>query len=107
MMNMAMSKNQAERMMAYKYYVSGRVDDIPASKLRKDWARISMMRRKNRTVGVGITCTICLDDITEEDKRCIIKCNHVFHYKCLSKWRKRNNTCPIDRSVFDTITELN
>jgi hypothetical protein len=31
-------------------------------------------------------CPICFEDITDESKRLVTKCNHVFHEECLLKW---------------------
>ena len=49
------------------------------------------------------TCYICLDtefiDSDTDDKRKFIsKCNHIYHYDCIYTWARRNNTCPVCRS---------
>lgn len=40
-------------------------------------------------------CTICL----EEDNECFdtLVCGHEFHLKCINRWFKINNTCPLCR----------
>ena len=41
-------------------------------------------------------CVICFEPI----KSCTIyklECSHQFHNKCILKWKKINNTCPICR----------
>jgi hypothetical protein len=47
------------------------------------------------------TCSICFDDFEENDDVSILKCNHLFHYKCINKWLMENKTtCPICRKNF-------
>ena len=43
------------------------------------------------------TCSICLELVTnsDEDNWFISKCNHLFHRKCIFRWKKNN--CPICR----------
>jgi len=43
------------------------------------------------------TCSICLDLVSNcnNDNWFISKCNHIFHKKCISKWKR--NTCPFCR----------
>ena len=41
------------------------------------------------------TCSICLEDILDEDTNKIItKCKHVFHEKCIKSWFILQNFCP-------------
>lgn len=42
-----------------------------------------------------MNCCICISDITNEDKIITLKCNHTFHYECISKIK--NNLCPLCR----------
>jgi hypothetical protein len=43
-------------------------------------------------------CTICLEKYENEENVVKIRCNHVFHKTCLSKWEENNNnTCPVCR----------
>ena len=52
-------------------------------------------------------CSICLfdsNDLEQQEQRQIIKikCNHIFHLNCLSKWVTQNkNTCPMCRDVME------
>uniref|UniRef100_A0A0C9QNI6 TSA: Wollemia nobilis Ref_Wollemi_Transcript_16381_716 transcribed RNA sequence n=1 Tax=Wollemia nobilis TaxID=56998 RepID=A0A0C9QNI6_9CONI len=49
-------------------------------------------------------CSICdegLDDPEEEQEKKQLGCLHVFHYKCILRWTKRRNTCPLCRRPFD------
>lgn len=44
------------------------------------------------------TCVICLDNLYDI---CMLPCEHIFHKKCIYKWMKKNNTCPICRTQID------
>jgi hypothetical protein len=46
-------------------------------------------------------CSICLEEYRNEEDVVKIRCNHVFHKPCLSKWEEKgNNTCPICRICY-------
>lgn len=40
-------------------------------------------------------CPICLDPIKEDEM--ILPCKHIFHAKCMAKWKKQ---CPSCRKDF-------
>uniref|UniRef100_A0A0D6R5L0 RING-type domain-containing protein n=1 Tax=Araucaria cunninghamii TaxID=56994 RepID=A0A0D6R5L0_ARACU len=49
-------------------------------------------------------CSICDEDLDgpeEEQEKKQLGCMHVFHYKCILRWTKRRNTCPLCRRPFD------
>ena len=43
-------------------------------------------------------CIICLEDFTQLSNILSLPCKHKFHYKCINKWGKQHNTCPICRN---------
>jgi predicted nucleic acid-binding Zn ribbon protein len=49
-------------------------------------------------------CTICKEDIKEDDSMMRTKCKHVFHYECLKKWKRSSNemshSCPVCREAI-------
>jgi hypothetical protein len=47
-------------------------------------------------------CPICL----ECDDQCFttLKCNHMFHTKCIKIWLRNHNTCPYCRALVNIIT---
>lgn len=44
---------------------------------------------------MGNTCNICLEDYQDEDEVRILKCDHVYHPKCIDKWLESSNKCPV------------
>ena len=52
----------------------------------------------------NIDCPICLLKLYDE---IYLYCGHFFHKRCLEKWTKHNNSCPICRSViFNNIDKI-
>jgi hypothetical protein len=43
-----------------------------------------------------MACPICYEDITDESKRLVTKCNHAFHEECLVKWIDTQEDCGSD-----------
>ena len=43
------------------------------------------------------TCSICQEKFMKDDNCAKIDCEHLFHYDCLIKWLKTDNSCPICR----------
>ena len=43
-------------------------------------------------------CNIC--HYKTLNNKVILKCNHVFHKKCLHEWSKKSNNCPLCRQTF-------
>ena len=56
-----------------------------------------------------IKCTICLERMYINDTQYIFAtdCDHYFHTKCIVKWLKDNNTCPICRNKVTINLENN
>lgn len=51
---------------------------------------------QNRVIREPITCSICLDNISNSDVK-ELRCNHKFHRNCINIWLQDNNTCPLCR----------
>jgi len=55
------------------------------------------------------TCIICYDKVRDSDfekSETPDKCSGVYHYKCLSKWVKNNQSCPTCRAHISPEQEL-
>ena len=46
-------------------------------------------------------CSICLSDMNKGQVVRELPCKHTFHKKCIDKWLKQSNKCPVDRSCLD------
>jgi hypothetical protein len=42
-------------------------------------------------------CTICMENVN--DNMYITKCGHTYHTQCISEWTKKNQSCPLCRSI--------
>jgi hypothetical protein len=48
-------------------------------------------------------CAICLDDIEVTNYDCTtLKCKHMFHSLCASRWSERSSSCPMCRTCWTT-----
>lgn len=39
-------------------------------------------------------CIICFDELIDTEIK-KLKCNHIYHNKCINDWLNKKNTCPI------------
>ena len=52
-----------------------------------------------RDTDLDHSCCICLNEYKAQDKVSQgMSCNHVFHWKCLTRWLECHDDCPICRS---------
>lgn len=42
-------------------------------------------------------CTICLEEFNNDEEIVKLKCNHLFHLKCIDDWIEKNQSCPLCR----------
>jgi|TARA_Y100000389_G_scaffold180930_1_gene196138 hypothetical protein len=49
------------------------------------------------------TCSICLDEIHENERYELLRCSHVYHKKCILQWLEKSNTCPECRQIIPNI----
>ncbi len=50
---------------------------------------------------VYTTCAICTEDFVEDDDISKVKCNHIFHTKCITEWGHYKCECPTCRQSLD------
>lgn len=61
--------------------------------------KLSSNKTINKTLKhVKKECSICYENIHYNVY--VTKCNHYFHFNCLYKWAKNNNSCPLDRNYI-------
>lgn len=46
------------------------------------------------------TCSICLEDFDVSHKIRKLKCNHIFHTKCIDEWALSHPTCPVCKDTI-------
>lgn len=51
---------------------------------------------QNRRAPSPKTCTICLENINNEDEKRLV-CDHSFHEICINRWLSTNTNCPVCR----------
>lgn len=51
-------------------------------------------------------CCICLQSTSEISERVILSCGHVFHSKCIDRWRQEKQVllCPLDKREVQVIS---
>lgn len=49
---------------------------------------------------VGEQCAVCLLAMTQQTSR-ELPCHHIFHTRCIDRWKRTNRTCPMCREPFD------
>jgi hypothetical protein len=71
-------------------------EDILVTMDKKDIEKLEVVKYDKDT---SSNCTICLMDVEKDNEYYKIKCNHIFHTKCLEKWLEEfNYICPVCRT---------
>jgi NACalpha-BTF3-like transcription factor len=52
-------------------------------------------------------CTICISEYKSEDKVSILKCNHIYHNKCILEWGMYRQECPMCRESIEIKNGVN
>lgn len=50
-------------------------------------------------------CLICHDKIEFNDS-IKVKCNHIYHQRCIFKWMRVSNTCPYCKTELYKLTKI-
>lgn len=51
-------------------------------------------------------CSICLDEIKDEDRYELLKCPHTYHKSCILKWLQKGHNCPVCRNPITNIFSI-
>lgn len=65
---------------------------------RQETSQITVNSEKYKDVTTTYTtCAICTEDFVEDDDISKVKCNHIFHTKCITEWGHYKCECPTCR----------
>lgn len=45
-------------------------------------------------------CAVCFSSMNDTTSR-TLDCGHMFHTRCIDRWKRRSHTCPMCRAPFD------
>ena len=69
---------------------------------RQETSQIIVNSKKYKDITTTYTtCTICTEDFLEDDDISKVKCNHIFHTKCITEWGHYKCECPTCRQSLD------
>ena len=80
-------------------------DDISSSvlldlitKFNKPFKQKKIKYYKIKSIDEGFKeCSICIQDYNLGEYRKTLNCEHTFHKKCIDRWLKKSNNCPLCR----------
>jgi len=73
----------------------------PKPKLKKEKMSKKLWVKNEKGVLEAPSCCICLNVMKEKCDVTKLKCNHLFHYKCLQKWIENKEVCPFCRGKIE------
>ena len=73
----------------------------PKPKLKKEKMNKKLWIKNEKGVLEAPTCCICLNVMKDKCDVTKLKCNHLFHYKCLEKWVENKEVCPFCRGKIE------
>lgn len=69
----------------------------PKPKVRKITMNLKLYTKNSKGKLEAPTCCICLNLMKSNDEITQLKCKHMFHYLCLTKWIETKEECPFCR----------
>ena len=73
----------------------------PKPKLKKEKMNKKLWIKNEKGVLEAPTCSICLNVMKDKCDVTKLKCNHLFHFKCLEKWVENKEVCPFCRGKIE------
>ena len=73
----------------------------PKPKLKKEKMNKKLWTKNEKGVLEAPTCCICLNVMKDKCDVTKLKCNHLFHFKCLEKWVENKEVCPFCRGKIE------
>ena len=62
---------------------------------------LDIEKEKFTSQNVNLECAICISEVIVDEDIAKLKCNHTFHFSCISEWGKNKQNCPLCRSEID------
>ena len=56
---------------------------------------------KGRFLLPDAVCAICMEGFTDSQYKVMTYCSHLYHRRCIAKWKCRHNNCPCCRTPVD------
>jgi len=56
---------------------------------------------KGRFLLPDAMCAICMEGFTDSQYKVMTYCSHLYHRRCIAKWKCRHSNCPCCRSPVD------
>ena len=101
----------------YYDYIENKNSPIKNGKLNSNYIKLLYENNRNNIKSKIVECMICLNEINldmhKHTNLVFLKCNHVYHEKCLNSWVKENTkkynkpTCPGCRDIIIDIPKVN
>ena len=66
-------------------------------KWKKEKAIELLEREKEEATGAEGPCPICYAEFEEGEEMYVLRCEHLFHKECLSRWMSKQINCPTCR----------
>ena len=81
--------------------VTKEIQPKPKPKLKKEKMNKKLWIKNEKGVLEAPTCCICLNVMKDKCDVTKLKCNHIFHFKCLEKWVENKEVCPFCRGKIE------
>ena len=81
--------------------VNKEIQPKPKPKLKKEKMNKKLWIKNEKGVLEAPTCCICLNVMKDKCDVTKLKCNHLFHFKCLEKWVENKEVCPFCRGKIE------
>ena len=75
--------------------------DKPKIKLEKIKMNKSLYTKNDGDKNEAPSCCICLATMKINQDVTLLKCQHLFHFKCLEKWIENKEVCPFCRGIIE------
>ena len=89
--------NQSNFTIEYEIINETKEKKIDQKDINNKLGKYKKIRSIDNLIQSKLSCPICLENYSTKEFKRELKCGHTFHKKCIDKWIKKYNTCPICR----------